>query len=95
MVKEYKIPKVLEKRPVIAGFDLSSIVVLTASSLMFVFTAFKSLLLSLLFLIVAIAYVKIKKKYPRKGQVKTLIRYNSSAQCVRIDRTIIELTQKN
>ncbi|MEE1964585.1 hypothetical protein V1387_17995 [Allomuricauda taeanensis] len=95
MNKEYKTPKVLEKRPLIGGFDLSGIVMLTVTLLLFIFTVFKSFLVSLLFPMGAITYIKIKKKYPQKGQIKIMLKYISDIQCIRIDQPIRELIKKN
>lgn len=85
---EYKTPKVLEKKPVIAGFDLKTIVVIAACVLLFVFTVFSSFLLSITFILVGVIYVKIQKKYPNKGQLSTLLKYNSSVKCIRIEKPI-------
>ncbi len=85
---EYKTPKVLEKKPVIAGYDLQTIVIIVASILLFVFTIFKSFLLSLIFLALGAAYVYINKKFPQKGELTTLLKYNSSTKCIRVDQQI-------
>jgi hypothetical protein len=81
---EYKTPKVLEKKTVIAGLDLKIIVVISACLLLFLFTVFKSFLLASLFIAIAIGYLKIQTKYPGKGQLKMLIKYKIGIQCIRI-----------
>ena len=85
---EYKTPKVLEKKPVIGGFDLKTIVVIVVCTLLFVFTVFKSFIMSLLFIAIGVVYVKIQKKYPEKGQLSTLLKYNSSIKCIHINKQI-------
>lgn len=92
---EYKTPKVLEKKPVIAGFDLKTIVIILACALSFVFTVFTSFLLSLAFIVIAIVYVKIQKKYPKKGQLTTLLKYNSSIKCIRVNQQIKTLIKRH
>ncbi|WP_378188146.1 hypothetical protein ACE939_06845 [Aquimarina sp. W85] len=84
----YKTPKVLEKKPVIGGFDLKTIVIIAACSLLFLFTVFTSFLGALFFIAVAISYVQINKKYPEKGQLKTLLKYGSSIKCVTINQPL-------
>ncbi|GAA0716325.1 hypothetical protein GCM10009430_11920 [Aquimarina litoralis] len=88
---EYKTPKVLEKKPVIAGFDLVTIVVIAVCSILFLFTVFVSFLLSIVFIGIAVVFVKIQKKYPQKGQLSTLLKYNSSIKCVRIEQPLRSL----
>lgn len=92
---EYKTPKVLEKKPVIAGFDLKTIVVVAACFLLFLFTVFASFILSLSFILIAVVFLKIQKKYPQKGQLSTLIKYNSSVKCIRIEQSIKSLLKTN
>ncbi|WP_211074653.1 hypothetical protein [Aquimarina sp. MMG016] len=92
---EYKTPKVLEKKPVIAGLDLKSVVILVGCILLFVFTVFSSFLLSLVFIAIGIGYVHINKKYPRKGELSTLLKYNSSTKCVHINQQIKTLIKRN
>lgn len=88
---EYKTPKVLEKKPVIAGFDLMTIVIIAGCFLAFLFTVFASFLGSLVFLLIAVVYVKVQKKYPQKGELSTLLQYNSSIKCIRVDQPITAL----
>lgn len=91
---EYKTPKVLEKKPVIAGFDLKTIVVMVSCLLLFLFTVFTSFLLSTLFILLGILYIRIQQKYPQKGQLKLLIRFRSEAQCVRMQLPLSVLIRK-
>lgn len=88
---EYKTPKVLEKKPVIAGFDLMTIVVISVCSILFLFTVFVSFLLSILFIGIAVLFVKIQRKFPQKGQLSTLLKYNSSTKCIRIEQPLSSL----
>ncbi len=92
---EYKTPKVLEKKPVVAGFDLKTIVVIAASVLLFVFTVFSSFLMSLIFIAIGSIYVYINKKYPQKGELITLLKYGSSTKCIRINTQIKSLIKTN
>jgi len=88
---EYRTPKVLEKKPVIGGFDLMTIVVIAGCFLAFLFTVFASFFGSLVFILIAVVYVKIQKKYPQKGELSTLLKYNSSIKCIRVDQAITTL----
>ena len=88
---EYRTPKVLEKKPVIGGFDLMTIVVIAGCFLAFLFTVFASFFGSLVFILIAVVYVKIQKKYPQKGELSTLLKYNSSIKCIRVDQSITTL----
>ncbi len=88
---EYKTPKVLEKKPVIGGFDLMTIVIIAGCFLAFLFTVFASFLGSLVFILIGMAYVKIQKKYPKKGELSTLLKYNSSIKCIQVDQPITTL----
>ncbi|GAA4277183.1 hypothetical protein [Aquimarina mytili] len=92
---EFKTPKVLEKKPVIAGFDLKTIVIIIVSVLLFVFTVFVSFFMSLLSLSVGIFYVYITKKYPKKGELTRLLKYNSSTKCIRVNQQIKSLIKRN
>jgi type IV secretory pathway VirB3-like protein len=91
---EYRTPKVLEKKPIIAGFDLKIIVVISGCFLLFLFTVFSSFLLSLVFIFFAMAYIKVQKKYPNKGQLKMVLKYNTNIQCIRINEPIKNLLKK-
>ncbi|OEK07363.1 hypothetical protein A8C32_18170 [Flavivirga aquatica] len=88
---EYKTPKVLEKKPVIAGFDLKTIVVISACFLLFLFTVFASFFLSLSFILIAAIYIKIQKKYPERGELSILIKYTTSVKCIEVNQPIISL----
>ena len=92
---EYKTPKVLEKKPVIAGFDLASVVIIAICAILFLFTVFVSILASLFSIGFAVAYVQINKKFPKKGQLSALLKYNSSIKCVRINRQLKSLIRQN
>ncbi|UOB18432.1 hypothetical protein [Abyssalbus ytuae] len=85
---EYKTPKVLEKKPVIAGSDLGTIVISSACLLLFVFTVFTSFLASLVFIAIAVMNIIIKKKYPQRGQLKMVVKHHTSVQCIRINKPI-------
>lgn len=80
---EYKTPKVLEKKPVVAGYELKVILVMTMSLLLFLFTIFKSVLLSLFFLGLGIGYLKIQRKYPNRGELATFLKFRTATHCVR------------
>jgi hypothetical protein len=88
---EYRTPKVLEKKPVIGGFDLMTIVVISGCFLAFLFTVFASFLGASVFIIIAVVYVKVQKKYPQKGELSTLLQYNSSIKCIRVDQPLKHL----
>ena len=88
---EYRTPKVLEKKPIIAGFDLKIIVVIASCFLLFLFTVFSSFLFSLIFIFFAVAYIKIVKKYPNKGELKMILKYKSNTQCIRINEPLKKL----
>ncbi len=88
---EYRTPKVLEKKPVIAGFDLQTIVIVALCLLLFLFTVLVSFFVSILFILFAAGYVKIQKKYPQKGELSTLLKYNSSIKCIQVDQPLTSL----
>jgi hypothetical protein len=90
----YRTPKALEKEPIIAGQDLKSIVVIASCFLLFLFTVFTSFLLAFLCLCVPVIYLKIKKTFPNKGQLKIFIKYKTSIQCVRANKSIKDLIKK-
>ena len=88
---EYKTPKVLEKKPVVAGFALKTIVIIVSCALIALFTFFTSYLLSILCILAGVIYVKIEKKYPERGQLVTLLKYTSSTKCIRVNQPITSL----
>jgi predicted membrane protein len=91
----YRTPKVLEKKPLVAGQDLQSIVVIATCFLLFLFTVFSSFILALLFLAIGAIYIKIQNMFPNKGQLITFIKYKSTVQCTRVDTPITKLLKRN
>lgn len=92
---EYKTPKVLEKKPVVAGFDLKAVMIIVMCVLGAVFTVFVSFLLSIGFIAICIVYLRIDKKYPQEGELMRILKYNSSVKCVRINQQIKSLIKRN
>ena len=85
---EHRTPKVLEKKPVIAGLDLLSVVVIAICAILFLFTIFTVPLVSILFLGLTIGYVYINKKYPKKGQLAAVLKFNFGVKCYRAQRPL-------
>lgn len=92
---EYKTPKVLEKKPVVAGFDLKAVMIIVMCVLGAVFTVFVSFLLSIGFIAICIVYLRIDKKYPQEGELMRILKYNTSIKCVRINQQIKSLIKRN
>lgn len=85
---EYKTPKVLEKKPIVAGFNLKMVVIIVVCSLLFMFMVFTNFLISLIFPIVAGGYVYMEKKYPGPGELTKVITYQTAVKCIHIDQNI-------
>lgn len=94
-MKSYRTPKVLEKKPIVAGQDLKTIIILVACFLLFLFSIFKSFLLALIWLCIAIVYLKIQNAFPQKGQLIMFLKYKTTIQCVRINEPLNNLLKKN
>lgn len=91
---EYRIPKVLEKKPVVGGFDLKAVMVIVICTLAAVFTVFTSFLMSMVFIAICVVYLRIDKKYPKQGELTRLLKYQSSVKCVRINQQIKTLIKR-
>lgn len=83
---EYRTPKTLERKPVIFGYPVLTAMIVIVCLMMFLFIVFKKTLLSLVFLVIPILYLYIKKKYPRKGEFKEFfLDYKIGVQCIRFN----------
>ncbi len=92
---EYKTPKALEKKPVIAGFDLKTIVIIAVTALLSLFTVFTSIYIPILLILITISYIKIQKKYPERDEFLNTIKYTTSIKCIRINKPITSLIKTN
>lgn len=91
---EYRTPKVLEKKPVVGSFDLQTAIIIVICTLAAVFTLFVSFLMSLVFIAIAVIYLRLNSRYPRKGELNQLLKYNSSLKCIRINQEIKSLIKR-
>lgn len=88
---KFKTPKVLERKPIIGGFDLQLVIIMVICIMLFLFTVFTNFLLSLIFPLILVVLLVIKKKYPKKGDFIEFIKYNREYKCIIFDKKVKEL----
>lgn len=93
---EYKTPKTLEKTPLVFGYPVVTALIVTICVILFLFIAFKNLLLSLVFLVIPTFFLYIKKKHPRKGEFKEFFfDFKMGVQCIRFNEKVENLIHVN
>ncbi len=85
---KFKTPKVLEKKPIVAGFELKMVVIIVSCTMLFIFTVFTNVLFSLLFPTILSVFIYINNKYPREGELKRLINYKIGVKCIRFNKNL-------
>ncbi|MDH7445843.1 hypothetical protein [Aquimarina sp. 2201CG14-23] len=85
---EFRPPKVLEKKPSVAGFDIKIAVVIVVGGILFLFAAIANFLVALIIPLIVFPYVQIELKFPGEGEFLTFIQYQSGVKCIRINQKI-------
>ena len=91
---EYKTPKVLERKPIVGGFNLKVVIIIVGCSLLFLFTVYTNFFISLIFPAIAVTFVYMEKKYPGKGELLKVISYQAATKCIHVDRDITQMIVK-
>lgn len=87
----YKIPKELEKTPIIAGIELKKVVFIIVSVLAFVFLVSKSFLLAIILPIATGIYIFLSKKFSKQGELICYLKYLSTPKITSFNKTIDQL----
>jgi len=82
---EFKIPKQLEKVPVVFGLPLKTVVFIVVSGLLFFFLMMTNFLVSLICPILVICYMMLNKKFKREGELLEYIKYTTDNQVILFD----------
>jgi len=90
----YKVPKDLEKVPIIAGFELKSVVLIAVATLICLFTLTINFLLSLVCPAIVGIYVYLRRKYRKDGELLNLLKYTFTPKVIIFDKTIDQLLNK-
>ncbi|KAA1246743.1 hypothetical protein [Aquimarina sp. RZ0] len=85
---EFKIPKELEKVPVVFGIPLKTVVFIIITSLFFMFTVFTNFLISLICPVLLVIYIWMKKKFKREGELFEYIKYLTDSKIILMDTPI-------
>ncbi|CAZ97235.1 MULTISPECIES: hypothetical protein [Zobellia] len=91
---KHKIPKELEKVPIVLGLELKKVIFITIAALLFVFLMVTNLLLALVFPILVVIYIYIANKFKKEGEFLNYIKYNLNPKVIIFDKTIEELLNK-
>lgn len=89
---EFKTPKCLEKVPMVFGYPVITAMIVIVCLMFFLFTVFKLVLLSMVFLIIPLFYLYLIKKYPRRGECKEFfLDFKMGIQCIRFNEKLENL----
>lgn len=91
---EFRVPKVLEKRPEVWGFALAKVAIIIFSCIGLLFIGFYNLPLGLVFPSVGGVYFYVDKKYPGKGELVQFIKYTNGNKCIHCNQSLNSLTNK-
>lgn len=96
---EFQVPKVLERKPIIAGYDLQTAIVIIIGALLFLFTVFSHFFIALAIPVLIVPFVHIQTKYPKEGEFMDLIKYNSGSKCIqaniKIELLMMQIKKEN
>lgn len=87
----YRVPKELEKVPVVFGLPLKTVVFVVISALLFVFLMVVNFLFALIFPILVGSYIYINKRFKKNGEFLNFIKYSSASKVINFDKTIEQL----
>ncbi len=90
----HKIPKELEKVPIVLGLELKKVIFVIMAALLFVFLMATNLLLALVFPFLVAVYIYIVSKFKKEGEFLNYIKYNLNPKIILFDKTIEELLNK-
>ncbi len=88
---KYKVPKEVEKVPIVAGLPIGSVVVVILSVLLAIVSMSTSYYVSLFFLTVGGGYVAFENSYPREGQALDVLRFHINPKVIRFNKPIDKL----
>ncbi|THV57557.1 VirB3 family type IV secretion system protein [Chryseobacterium candidae] len=93
---EYKTPKSLERKPMIFGYPVITAMIVILCLMLFLFTVFKNIILSLVFIITPLLYLYIIRKYPKRGEFKEFFfDFKIGVKCIRFDEKLENLINMN
>lgn len=87
----FKVPKELEKVPIVFGFELKVVVLLIVSLLLFLMLLTVNFLLGLVFPLLVGIYIYLGTKYSKTGELANYLKYHSESKVIKFDKTIKQL----
>lgn len=90
----HKIPKELEKVPIVLGLELKKVVFIVMAALLFVFLMATNLLLAIFFPFLVAAYIYIASQFRKEGEFLNYIKYTLNPKVILFDKTIEQLLKR-
>jgi len=90
----HKVPKEIEKVPVVGGLELKTVVIIIISGLLFLFLLSVNFLMALILPVIVGLYVFFSTKFKKEGEMFIYLRYLSSKKVVKFDKTVEKLLNK-
>lgn len=90
----HKIPKELERVPIVLGLELKKVIFIVIAAMLFIFLIATNVILALLFPLLVGIYIYIANKFKKEGEFLNYIKYNLNPKVITFDKTIEELTRK-
>ncbi|MBL3659105.1 hypothetical protein JL102_23395 [Fulvivirga sp. 2943] len=91
---KHKIPKELERTPIVLGIELKKVVFIIMAALLFVFLMTVNLLLAIFFPFLVGVYLYISKKFSKKGEFLNYIKYSMNPKVITFNKTINQLLNR-
>ena len=91
---KHKVPKELEKVPIVLGLELKKVVFIVIAALLFVFLMATNLLLAMFFPFLVAVYIYIANKFRKEGEFLNYIKYAFSPKVILFDKTIEQLLNR-
>ncbi|UOB16655.1 hypothetical protein [Abyssalbus ytuae] len=90
----HKIPKELERVPIVLGLELKKVIFIVMAALLFVFLIATNLLLALFFPGLVAVYIYISNKFKKEGELLNYLKYTFNPKIIIFDKTIEELLNR-
>lgn len=92
---EYKVPKVLESKPTVAGFGIGFVVIIVVGMILFVFAAVNDFVKALPIPFVLGLLIYLNLKFKNFDAFVKFLSYHISANCVIQDKNLKQLMKDN
>ena len=93
MSLEYKPFKVLEKTPVVGGFDIQIVVFAMIALILFLILVFQNVFFGLLFLVLAVLFFTMQLKFKQKGEFIAFLMNKTASKHIYMNKSIVHLLE--